>query len=480
MAEQQFGISNDSLQQCAIIQQKGNYFFQQKMFDSAQYYTLIGLKLARAINDEYSILSSLNDVAINYKNLGENELALLYIDSALNFFKHKEEMYESYCSMLNNKASIHAQIGNFATAKAIFEESIKYALLCSNRYMEMENYLNLSQMYEKINDYKLTSYYLKKYYSLKDSLYSIESQNKINDLESDYKIEKKNLEIIKKDSAIRSQKSKNRIYSILIFAACSLLTMLYFNFKRIEKKKKQVEEKNNLISLQKDDLENLNHVKDRLFSIISHDLRNPLNTLRSYLMLSDNESITADKKLLFKNQTISAVAQTGNLLDNLLTWANMQLKNTIPKKVPISIVECIQDVIDTVKPQSVQKNININLQMEDTVVITDIDILSIALRNILTNSIKFSNEHSAIMITSHIVDHKLQLMIQDFGVGMSKDQIDQIFQKSNQTTLGTKGEKGSGLGLFLVMELLQKIETPLTIQSELGKGSTFILLLNKM
>ncbi len=419
--------------------------------------------MARTINDEYSILSSFNDVAINYKNLGENELALLYIDSALNFFKHKEEMYESYCSMLNNKASIHAQIGNFATAKAIFEESIQYALLCSNRYMEMENYLNLSQMYEKINDYKLHSYYLKKYYSLKDSLYSIESQNKINDLESDYKIEKKNLEIIKKDSAIRSQKSKNRIYLILIFAACSLLTMLYINFKRIEKKKKQVEEKNNLISLQKDDLENLNHVKDRLFSIISHDLRNPLNTLRSYLMLSDNESITADKKLLFKNQTISAVAQTGNLLDNLLTWANMQLKNTIPKKVPISIVECIQDVIETVKPQSVQKNININLQMEDTVVITDIDILSIALRNILTNSIKFSNEHSAIMITSHVVDQKLQLMIQDFGVGMSNDQIDQIFQKSNQTTLGTKGEKGSGLGLFLVMELLQKIDTPLTI-----------------
>lgn len=220
----------------------------------------------------------------------------------------------------------------------------------------------------------------------------------------------------------------------------------------MQQKKKEVEEQNKFINQQKEELENLNHVKDRLFSVISHDLRNPLNSLQSYLMLSDNESLSADKRILFKNQSIQAVAQTGNLLDNLLTWAKMQLKDSTPVLIPIVVKNILQDVLDLLKPQAVQKEINFITQLEPIQIIADSEIISIALRNILTNAVKFSPLQSEIQIHSELKESIYHLSIKDHGPGMSAKLINSILQ-SNQisSTKGSLGaESGSGLGLYLV------------------------------
>ncbi len=468
--------SRDSFQLCSLYSQSGNVYLKEGKNDSAFYFMKKGLSIAKAIHDKGSEIVCLSNIGLAYKKSNQNEEALLYCDSALQLIKNREDNLFDLAVVYNNIGAIQSQTGNYNLAEINFMKSIQYAKEAGILNVEMENYNNLSEMYEKKGDYKLYAFYLKKYTQLKDSMFTDESKNKIAQLETDYIVGKKDVELLKKDASIQKQTNLRNIFILVAFAMVVLLLLaVYFN-RFIQQKRKEAEAQNKLIHHQKDELHNLNQVKDRLFSVISHDLRNPLNTLQSYLMLSDNESIAADKRLLFKNQSIQAVAQTGNLLDNLLTWANMQIRDTTPKIVPLNIQSIVQDVTDLLQPQAQQKGIQMNVNVEDIKLISDAAILSIALRNIMTNAVKFSYENGYVFIEGKKIETSYILSIKDTGIGMSVQQIQQIQEyKNTSSASGTKGEEGSGLGLFLVKQLLGKINVPLQIESEEGKGSTFIL-----
>jgi two-component system, sensor histidine kinase and response regulator len=236
-----------------------------------------------------------------------------------------------------------------------------------------------------------------------------------------------------------------------------------------------LQDKNTQINRQKDELQTLNHVKDRLFSIISHDLRNPLTTLKSYLSLADDPGLPAAQKEEFKKQTMLSVSQTSNMLDNLLTWANMQLKNTRPVITQINTEDCIDDATGAAAAQAAQKNITIHKKIDAETAIGEYHILEIALRNIITNAVKYSHPDSNIFISTRNTGQQVQVVVKDEGIGMSREQLNEILNNEAESTSGTAGEKGSGLGLFLVKELLQKIDAVLLIESEEGKGSSFII-----
>ena len=375
----------------------------------------------------------------------------------------------------NNIAATYAQAGNYAKAKEAFDKSIALSQQSGGRSIEMENYRNLSDMYGDMKSYEQQTIYLKKYYNLKDSIFSADNKNQLTQLEADYHLEQKNGEIVKQEAEVQKQKNQRNIFIIIALGAALLLTALGIFYSRIKKKNKLLEEKNIQINQQKDELQTLNNVKDKLFSIISHDLRNPLVTLRSYLSLADNESLPAEKRQQFKAQTMQAVLQTSDMLDNLLAWANLQIKNTKANITPVNVNDAVQDAINIVQAQAQQKNITIHKDIQAPTVLADENILAIALRNILTNAVKYSNEGQHIHITSLKEEENVSLSIQDEGVGMTAEQLQQLQLSENESTQGTKGEKGSGLGIFLVKELLEKTYGRLIIKSEKNKGSNFII-----
>jgi two-component system sensor histidine kinase/response regulator len=168
---------------------------------------------------------------------------------------------------------------------------------------------------------------------------------------------------------------------------------------------------------------------------------------------------------LFKLQTINAVMHTTDMLDNLLAWANVQIKNTSATVVPISLADCAQDAVSNVQAQQKQEPVPLNLMA--TTALSDYDILSIAWRNLLTNAIKFSPVYKPVYISSIYKAGKVLVIVKDEGIGLSSTPIADILSKQNNSTKGTQGENGSGLGLFLVMELLQKINASLQIESEM-------------
>jgi signal transduction histidine kinase len=465
----------DSIQLFSILDSKGTVLDQQKQYDSALAYLQKSYNIAEAIKDNYSIIGSLSNIGLTYKHKEKTDLALQYFEKALELAKKEEDMPDRLAALYNNIGAANAQAGNITQAKIAFNKSIEYGKSAGSIPLEMENYRNLSDMYGNVKDYAQQTFFLKKYYTLKDSLFTTDNKNQLTELEADYKIEKKNTEIVKKEGEVEKGKNQRNLFILLSGGMVLLLGGLGFFYSRIKNKNTLLAQQNIQINKQKDELQTLNGVKDRLFSIISHDLRNPLVTLRSYLSLSDNENISNDKKIAFKKQTSQAVSQTTDMLDNLLVWANMQIKNTSANITPVDLEEVVLDAMDNVQAQAQQKNISIHKNIEVSSALGDKNILNIALRNLLTNAIKYSEENKNIFISSSQKDNQVLLSVRDEGIGMTTQQIADLLNNETETTKGTLGEKGSGLGLFLVKELLVKANSTLNIESAEGKGSVFTI-----
>ena len=476
-AEQLIKISKDSFQLCALMGDIGTLYDQRKIYDTALQYLQRAYLIASALKDESQIADCLSNIALTYKHQGKTAEALTIFEKVIIVLEKENAAPDRLAAIYNNIGATNAQAGNKDLAKTAFSKSISLSLLAQTPYIEMENYNNLSDMYGKANNFKEQSFYLKKYYNIKDSLFTADSKNQLTQLEADYNIEKKNIEIVKTEAEVQKQKNQRNLFIILALGAGLLLTALGVFYGRIKKKNQILYDNNILINSQKDELQKLNGVKDRLFSIISHDLRNPLVTLRSYLSLSENPSITEQKKQEYKTQTVHAVAQTTDMLDNLLVWANMQIKDSKPNITVVDVEEVVLNATDNIQAQATQKQITITKEINAFSALGDENILNIALRNLVTNALKYSHENSSIFISSYQKDNAVFIAVKDEGVGMTDLQIKDLNTNENETTKGTQGEKGSGLGIFLVKELLQKINGKLLIESEQGKGSTISIIL---
>lgn len=468
-------IRKDSFQLCSLYTDIGTLFDQQKMYDSANKYQQQAYDLAVAIKDEQMIIDCLSNIGLTYKHEGKTKEALANFKKVLLVFQQQQTEPDRYAAAYNNIGATYAQEGNKTLAVEAFNKSLAYASASQNPYIQMENYNNLSDLFGKTADFKNQAFYLKKYYSIKDSLFSADKKNQLTQLEADYNIEKKNTEIVKKEGEVQIEKKQKYLSFMLALVAVVVLILITFFYNRIKNKNELLGKQNVQIINQKNELQSLNNVKDRLFSIISHDLRNPLVNLRSYFSLTENPDLSDEKKLAYKKQTLSAVTQTTSLLDNLLVWANMQIKEIKPQIKIIDIEDAVLDAVDNVNAQAVQKKIIIQKNLEATSALGDQNIITIAVRNLLTNALKYSNENSTISIKSFQNDKDINIDIADEGVGISAEKINLLLSNEADTTIGTSGEKGTGLGIFLVKELLQKINGELLIKSVVGEGSVFTI-----
>jgi two-component system sensor histidine kinase/response regulator len=253
-----------------------------------------------------------------------------------------------------------------------------------------------------------------------------------------------------------------------------MLTLLMAYFK-IKRQQKQLIAQHDLINGQKVELEKLNTVKDKMFSVISHDLRSPIHSLKVFFAISEHENISEEKRVKYRKQIEQSVLQTSNLMDNLLIWAQMQLQNNKPQLTPIDISEVLQNAVADVQGQANLKEIKIIYPKQSIPITSNTHILEIAVRNILSNAIKFSAMGQSICINSKSMSDFCLIAIEDKGIEISAEQIQQISEQKMATTIGTSGEKGTGMGLALTMQLLEKIKVSLHIQSTVGVGSIFTL-----
>jgi signal transduction histidine kinase len=224
-------------------------------------------------------------------------------------------------------------------------------------------------------------------------------------------------------------------------------------------------------------LETLNETKDKLISIIAHDLRSPFNSIIGFseLLIEEVEHFEIEKIKRFSKIINTSSVNTLNLLDNLLHWAKTQTNqlNFSPEKIEISSI--INEVLKTLESTAKFKNISLNYYQKtpNLVVHADLNMLKTILRNLISNSLKFTKSEGFIHIYTKNINNQVEIVIEDNGIGMNEATRANLFKIHKDSTLGTANEKGSGLGLLLCKELIEKHRGEIFIESEEGKGTTF-------
>ncbi|MCG6186901.1 hybrid sensor histidine kinase/response regulator [Maribellus maritimus] len=230
-------------------------------------------------------------------------------------------------------------------------------------------------------------------------------------------------------------------------------------------------------------LSELNGLKDKMFSVIGHDLRSPLGSVKMTLeFLSQTSDAAAGEEL---KSTLDLLVKTTDevfsLLENLLGWARSQSGNLSLEKEAVDLNDLVNSVYLLNKGNLNLKGINFITEIApDTKVNADLNTLKIVFRNILSNAIKFTPEKGKITISASESDGRIKVDIKDSGVGIPEESISKLFdQTQHLTTYGTNRESGSGLGLILCKDFVERNDGTIQVESEVGKGTTFSLFLSE-
>ena len=269
---------------------------------------------------------------------------------------------------------------------------------------------------------------------------------------------------------------------MLIFAVILIFAAFYLSRVRQLKNQKIILE--STVALRTEELKESNASKDKFFSIIAHDLKNPFNTIIGFseLLKEEVNSVNQTKTMEFADIINDSAVSTFRLLENLLEWANSQQGNLVFSPVSINLGELMDEEVRMLTGISNKKNILLNCAHHGSLtIIADKNMLKTILRNLISNAIKFTHRNGIIEVKASIKNNSVEVSVTDNGTGMSEEIISKLFRiDENLSTCGTEDEKGTGLGLFLCKEFVEKHGGKIWAQSELGKGSVFKFVLPAM
>ncbi len=243
---------------------------------------------------------------------------------------------------------------------------------------------------------------------------------------------------------------------------------------RIEEQSEKLRENAALLKRQASEMAEVNTLKNKLFSIISHDLKAPLYALRNLFADVHQKKMSSEELKEMVPEVLNDLNYTVGLMDNLLQWAKAQMQSHTINAQEVDIEKSIHDVLQLLHQQAKAKRINIqNSSLEGLYGYADKDMINLVLRNLISNAIKFTPVNGNIIIGVHEHDAFLEIYVQDSGMGISPEMIARINNNNFFTTKGTASEAGTGLGLMLCRDFLSKNGGQLHIESEPGTGSTF-------
>jgi signal transduction histidine kinase len=296
--------------------------------------------------------------------------------------------------------------------------------------------------------------------------------------------EKESLEELKA-LQLKSIRLRNQV---IVLSALSLILLLVLVLKllranrQIHQSHTLLKEKNNTIEAQKAELSDLNQTKDKFFSIVAHDLRSPLFSLKTFSELLNDQidELSKEEILMMGKQLHLSVDNTIKMVDNLIQWANLQMKRYEfnPSTIPLS--ELLRELCNLYKTIGREKEIRLVCTVpDDVVVFGDKNQLELIFRNLINNALKFTNPGGEVQLHAKFIgNEQVKITVSDTGIGIRTDDISELFAPSRKKSEpGTKGEKGTGMGLMLVKEFISINNGSISVESECGKGSIFTVIL---
>ncbi|MEO5911051.1 MAG: HAMP domain-containing sensor histidine kinase [Pelobium sp.] len=229
-----------------------------------------------------------------------------------------------------------------------------------------------------------------------------------------------------------------------------------------------------LLAKKADDLDKSNQTKNKLISILAHDLREPLNSIQSYLELITEVGLSEEEKISLELDLLKRTKQTSYMLADMLVWTKNQLAEAKPELVSLQLKETLFPTVKLLSDIAKDKGITIEIQLEDGIcVVADRDMLQLVVRNLLMNAIKFTYTGGLIKVSNTIYDEKCIITVKDNGAGIAAELQQQLFSLEVKPSYGTGKEKGMGLGLVLCKEYMELQHGDISFESKQGAGSQF-------
>jgi signal transduction histidine kinase len=243
-----------------------------------------------------------------------------------------------------------------------------------------------------------------------------------------------------------------------------------------EEKAVAIEAQNRHILLQKEQLEKSDAEKNKLMSIISHDMRTPLISVQSYLQLLNENELDSPLRAVIEKELLAATNSTMDMLTNLLQWSKSQMEGPAVNLVRANLLNMIKSTLDMGKTQADKKYITLTYKISPLlIVVADVNMLQLVVRNLISNAIKFTPNGGMINIDAQLVQHECKITVSDNGKGIEQNKQEKIFSINAEPDFGTNNEKGVGLGLPLCKEFIERQGGRIGFESTPGQGSSFFI-----
>lgn len=341
----------------------------------------------------------------------------------------------------------------------------------------------LYKVFKKQGHYGISLEYHERFQTISDSLSKDENKRNLTLLKTklDYDHQKKDL-IQENTKALAKQRNYIILTLVVIFALLAGSIPLYFNQKKQKRLYQELKKSTQNLSDREEELKEINKTKDRLFSIIGHDLRGPVGALQGLLSLFSKGDIEIDEFHGFVPKLKADVDHILFTLNNLLSWGYAQMNGSTTRPKVISINKLVENSINLLSELAATKDIEIvNELTENPMGYFDENHIDVVIRNLISNAIKFTPKNGSITIKALEEKKFWKIQVSDTGIGIDKKTQRKLFRdNSNITTYGTNNEKGTGLGLSLCKEMVERNKGKIWVESLPRNGSTFYFTIPKV
>ncbi len=497
---------NDTLSISRSLNSLGSLYQEQEQLDSALNLFLRALPLKEKARDNKGTTVSLIHIGLVYQKLGKYDNALHYLQRGLALTIKSNSLHDRIFAY-RGLAETYSGLKDYEKAFMYGKYSLEIAQKTNSKSEAKNSAKVLQRLYRESGNYEKAYEYLDLYVAYSDSINTEEITRQTTSFQVKYETaqkEKENLMLLAEHEIHEKEIEQKSIIQyatiILLSLALAVVVLAYRGNRRMKRLNKLLSRKNKKVSKysesikrqknalaaqalkvqqQKEELETLNQLKDKLFSIVAHDLRGPLLSLKSVLHILAMGRIPEEKFLQLAKTLETEQQNSLWLVDNLLLWAKSQMKGIKINPTELNLHQLAQETIDLLTSQAERKKITIlNQTTPDALAFADADMVQLILRNLVSNAIKFCNENDTVTIETAITDiDTVKVIVRDTGVGISPEKQEKLFGVKSVTTLGTAKERGSGLGLAMCRDFVELNHGHIWVESVLGEGSTFIFTL---
>ena len=484
-----------------------SYYFDKEQYDKALPYYIWSIGVIREnVQPNNEHLSTFNTLGMVFGKLGMPDSAILYLEQGIAYAQHYDRVgWEGLLS--GSLASVYMDIGETSKAIPLFKADIAYSLadgmkisaanalsavaeayytsypdtaqllldsaqrLTSQFPKEIETmqsiYMKKIELFELIDQPDSTILYLHKLVQINDSIYHSRKREELDDLKEKYALvdAARSLQLMKSEQWI----TQYTIYFMaVVLATLAIAAAILYNRQLILNRSKK------LIDAQKKDLQAANQEKDKLLAIISHDLRAPISSLSGMLSLMQIDMLTQEEFNIYIPDVQRQLTALGDTLENLLTWSRNQIDRTGTDMAALEVRSLVDSIYDLYHGMASSKGVILVRQYDTQAkALADPSMISMIIRNLVNNAIKFTHAGGKVQVTVLVEGRHLWIKVTDTGTGIDPAQLQRI-QQSHEipSTQGTSGEKGTGLGIRLCMEMAAKNGGALHINSIPDQGTT--------